>query len=158
MAMVFDFAMLQTTEFLIPFLFSLAVIFGILEVTRIFGRNRAVNFIVSFTLSFFAIIYPGFVDFMWANFGLVAIFFIAMFFITFVFKTLGIGSKNSKDSILINGAILFVLLSLSYTYAESFPSVPLIGTGQNLILLVSVVLILSIFWAAYKTGTTEPAR
>jgi ABC-type amino acid transport system permease subunit len=148
--MAIDATMLQSTEFLIPFLFSLAVIFGVLEVTRIF-RNRAVNFIVAFTLSFFALIYPGFVDFMWANFGLAAIFFIAMFFLVFVFKVFGIGGGRSQDSIIINGIILLVLLSVSYLYIDSFPSFPYIGEGQNLILFISLVLILSIFWAAYKT-------
>ncbi|MFH0929428.1 MAG: hypothetical protein V1818_03675 [Candidatus Aenigmatarchaeota archaeon] len=150
--MVFDTLMLQSTEFLVPFLFSLAVIFGILEVTRIF-RNKAVNFIVSFALSFFALAYPGFMAFMWANFGLVAMFFIAMFFMLFILKVFGMGGKSSQDSVIINGAILFVLLSLSYLYVDSFPSVPIIGEGQNLILLISVVLIISIFWAAYKMGS-----
>lgn len=148
--MAIDITMLQTTEFLIPFLFSLAVIFGVLEVTRLF--RKPVNFIVSFALSFFAIIYPGFVDFMWANFGLFAIFFIAMFFIVFVSKVFGMGGKKSQDSVIINGVILLVLLSVSYLYIDSFPSVPFLGAGQNLILLVSVVLIISIFWAAYKTS------
>ena len=148
--MAIDITMLQTTEFFIPFLFSLAVIFGVLEVTRLF--RKPVNFIISFTLSFFAMIYPGFVDFMWANFGLFAIFFIAMFFIVFVSKVFGMGGKKSQDSVIINGVILLILLSVSYLYIDSFPSVPFIGAGQNLILLVSVVLIISIFWAAYKTS------
>ena len=148
--MAIDITMLQTTEFFIPFLFSLAVIFGVLEVTRLF--RKPVNFIISFTLSFFAMIYPGFVDFMLANFGLFAIFFIAMFFIVFVSKVFGMGGKKSQDSVIINGVILLILLSVSYLYIDSFPSVPFIGAGQNLILLVSVVLIISIFWAAYKTS------
>ena len=154
--MIIDIATLQTTEFLVPFLFSLATIFGILEVTRIF-RNKAVNFIIALTLSVFAISYNGFSDFIWANFGLVAVFFIAMFFIVFIFRVLGVGSRNSKDSIVINGAILMLLLSLSYLYIDSLPSVPFIGAGQNLIILVSVVLILSIFWSAYRMTDQKQA-
>jgi len=152
--MAFDIIALQTTELLIPFLFSLAIIFGILEVTKIF-RNKAVNFIVAFCLSFFAMIYPGFVDFMWANFGLIAIFFIAMFFILFISRVFGFGGRSSADVIIINGVILFVLLSLSYLYIDEFPSVSFVGRGENLILLISVALILSIFWAAYKAGPEQ---
>jgi hypothetical protein len=92
---------------------------------------------------------------MWANFGLVAVFFIAMFFILFVSKIFGVRGGKNQDSMMIYGAILFILLSLSYIYIDSFPSVPFIGPGQNLILLVSVALIISIFWAAYKSGGSQ---
>ena len=139
--MVIDIVSLQSTEFLIPFLFSLAIIYGLLEVIGIFRRNKAVNFIVAFCLSFFAMIYPGFVDFLWANFGLIAIFFIAMFFILFVSKIFGFGGRNSADVIIINGGILFILLSVSYLHRDSLPYVNFIGSGENLILPRSYLLL-----------------
>ena len=151
--MAIDIAAFQSAEILVPLAFSLAIIFGILEITRIF-RNKAVNFIVAFTLSIFAVINSAFVSFLWANLVFVAAFFIIMFFIIFVYKVFGSGRKN-VDAIIMNGAILFVLLSLSYLYINSFPSVPFIGGGENLILLIAIVLILSIFWAVFKTGS-EP--
>ena len=140
--MIIDISALQSTEFLIPFLFSLAVVFGVLEITNIF-KNRGVNFVIALTLSFFAMSSSFFVDLLWSYFGDIAIFFIALFFIAFIFEVFGVRRSNhpfSADSIIINGAILFVLLSIGYLYVDLLPSLPFIGGGENLILLEAAIL------------------
>ncbi|MBN2202992.1 MAG: hypothetical protein JW700_02315 [Candidatus Aenigmarchaeota archaeon] len=82
-----------------------------------------------------------------------------MFFVIFVFRIMIIGGANSfEDSLVVYGAILFVLLSLSFVYANSFPNVPFIGNGENLIILVSMALIITIFWSAYKIGSGKPQK
>lgn len=148
--MAIDLITLGSTEFLVPFFFCMATVFGVLEITKLF--RKPVNFIIAITLSIFALWYPGFVEFLWANFGLIAIFFIALFFIVFIYKVFGVGGRNTADAIVINGAILFVLLSISYLYMNNLPGTSFFGGAQNLILLIALALIISIFWAAYKTG------
>ena len=147
--MIIDIAALQSSEFFIPFLFVMAVVFGVLEVTNVF-RNRGVNIVVALALSFFAASNSTFIGILWNYFGSIAVFFIAMFFITFVFEVFGLrrsGRGGSSDAILINGVILFVLLSIGYLYIDLIPAIPIVGGGQNLILFLAVVFILAIFCA-----------
>jgi len=156
--MVIDISALQSTEFLIPFLFVLAVTFGVLGITNVF-RNKGVNFLVALALSFFAASNPAFISILWTYFGSVAVFFIAMFFIAFIFEIFGIRKKGpgrATDSIMINGVILFILLSIGYLYIDLIPPFPFIGSGQNLLLFFAIIFILAIFWAAYKAGSPQP--
>jgi hypothetical protein len=153
---LFDFTMFQSEHILIPFIFSLAIIFGTLETTKIF-KNKAVNFLISVALAFFTVSNVVFLDFVWSQLGIISVFFILMFFVIFIMKAFGVsGSKEkSVDALIINGAILFVLLSVSYLYASSFPSVPFIGSGQNLLLLIFIAFMLVLFWLAYRSGGPE---
>lgn len=157
MIMAIDIAFLQSEQTLIPFLFVLAIVFGILELTDIF-RNRAVNFIIALSISFFTITNATFVALLWSQFGNITAFFIIMFFIAFVLEVFGLrkrvaGRETSTDSVIINGAILFLLLSIGSLYINLIPSIPFIGGGQNLLFFFVVIIILVIFWSAYKIGS-----
>jgi hypothetical protein len=159
MATIFDFTMFQSQQFLIPFLFVLAVVFGAVNASNVF-RNRGVNLLVSVALAFFAASNTSFISFLWSQFGSISIFFIAMFFIIFTLEAFGVRKgqkgKDSSDALVINGAILFLLFSIGYLFIGSFPTLPIVGGGQNLLLLLFVVFMVVIFWFAYKTET--PAR
>jgi len=157
MVTFFDFTAFQSEQFLIPFLFVLAVVFGAVNASNVF-RNRGVNLLVSVALAFFAASNTSFISFLWSQFGSISIFFIAMFFIIFTLEAFGVrkgqhGKDSSSDALIINGAILFLLFSIGYLYIGSFPSLPIIGGGQNLLLLLFIVFIIVIFWFAYKTET-----
>ena len=166
--MAFDFTALQSQQFLIPFLFIFAIIFGSLKVANVFksrdshgnvtSENTAVNFIIALALAFFAASNTSFVQLIWSQFGNIAAFFIIMFFIIFVLEAFGIRHKRGEpgkegsDALIINGAILFILLSISSLFINSLPAIPGIGSGQNLLLLIFIVFILVIFWSAYRAG------
>jgi hypothetical protein len=83
-----------------------------------------------------------------------------MFFIIFILEAFGVRKgqhgKDGSDALVINGAILFLLFSIGYLYIGSLPSLPIVGGGQNLLLLLFIVFMIVIFWFAYKTET--PAR
>lgn len=159
MAAFIDFTMFQSQQFLIPFLFVLAVVFGAVNASNVF-RNRGVNFLVSLALAFFAASNTSFIQFLWSQFGSISIFFIAMFFIIFTLEAFGVRKgqpgKDSSDALVVNGAILFLLFSIGYLFIGSFPTLPVVGGGQNLLLLLFIVFMVVIFWFAYKTDT--PAR
>jgi len=154
MSIAFDLTMFQSEQVLIPFLFILAVVFGAVTASNVF-RNKGINFMISLALAFFAASNTEFIQFLWSQFGSISIFFIAMFFIIFTLEAFGLRGKGKQqdgsDAIIINGAILFVLFSLGYIYMNSLPTLPFIGGGQNVLLLISVILIIVIFWSAYKT-------
>jgi hypothetical protein len=153
--MALDLIALQSNEFLIPFLFVLAIVFGILEITKLF-RNRGVNFVIALAISFFAVSNTTFVSFLWSQFGNITAFFIVMFFIAFVLEMFGLrrpsGESRSEGGMIISGAVLFLLLSLGFMYSDLIPPLPYIGSGNNLILFFAIIFILAIFWAAFKAG------
>jgi len=160
MDMLLDFTVFQSEQFLIPFLFILAIVFGAINVVNIF-RNKGVNFLISIALAFFAASNTAFVQLLWSQFGIIAMFFIAMFFIIFILGAFGVrvgqqGKTDGADSLVINGAILFVLLSVGYLYLGNI-SVPIVGGGKNLLLFIFIMFIIVIFWSAFKT-TTPPRK
>ena len=155
MVTVLDFSTFYSEAVFIPFLFVLAIIFGSLNIANVF-RNKGVNLLISLALAFFTISNPAFVELLWSNFGIISLFFIAMFFIIFITRAFLIrGHENFTDVLIINGAILFVLLSISYYHMNMLPSLPIVGGGQNLLLLLFIVFIIVIFWFAYKSGGPE---
>jgi hypothetical protein len=156
--MAIDLIALQSNEFLIPFLFVMAIVFGVLEITKVF-RNRGVNFVIALAISFFAVSNATFVGFLWAQFGNITAFFIIMFFIAFILEMFGLRrpskESRSESGMIITGAVLFVMLALGFTYSDLIPSLPYIGSGDNLILFFALVFILAIFWAAFKAGRED---
>ena len=152
--MALDVSFLQSEQTLIPFLFVLAIIFGVLELTKIF-QNRGVNFLVALAIAFFTITNTAFVDMLWSYFGGITTLFIIMFFIAFIFEVFGLrkpGQHQPTSSIIINGGILFILLSIGFLYANQIPELPFLGGGQNLIFLFIIIFILVIFWSAFRIG------
>lgn len=152
--MPLEFTFDPTMQFIIPFLFVLAVVFGVLQMARIF-KNKAVAGVIAIAIAFFAASYGPFLTLLWTYLPTVTWFFIGMFFIVFVLEVFGIrGGKDKEfreEAAILQGAILFILLALGWMIAEAFPlELPYIGSGQNLILVLGIVFILLIFWSAFK--------
>jgi len=153
MIMAIDIAFLQSEQTLIPFLFVLAIIFGVLELTNIF-RNRGVKFLIALAIAFFTITNAAFVSMLWSSFGAITTFFIIMFFIAFVLQAFGLrgGVSEPTSSIMVEGGVLFILLSIGFLYVKYIPELPFIGEGRNLIFLFAIIFILVIFWTSFKIG------
>jgi hypothetical protein len=149
-----------TMEFIIPFLFVLAIVFGVLQLVNVF-KNKAVNVVIGLAIAFFAVSYSPFTTLLWSQFGNITIFFIAMFFIAFTIQLFGI--KRAKDwmgyisTMMTHGGILFILLVIGFSYSHLIPELPFIGSGQNLLLLVSIIFVASIFWGAFMAGLFQMA-
>lgn len=153
--MVLDLAFLMSEQTLLPFLFVLAIIFGFLNLLNIFGKNVAVNFLIALSIAFFTISNASFVSMLWSSFGGITTFFIVMFLLAFVFEVFGLRKREkieSTSSIVVNGAILFILLSVGFLYVNYIPETPFVGSGQNLLLLLAIIFVLAIFWSAFKIG------
>ena len=142
-------------QFFLPFIFVFAIVFGSLQLVNVF-RNKAVNAILALSIAFFATLAPGFSNTLLSQFGNIAAFFMVVFFISFILKIFGFKRAQSvaeyQEALVIQGGILFVLLAVSFLFVDQIPTLPVIGTGQNLLLAIAVIFILSIFWAAFKIG------
>lgn len=145
-------------EFLIPFLFTLAIIFGSLRYAKIFGNNTAVQMIIALVLAYFASTYEPFVSTLYTYFPSITWFFVAMFFIAFIMEIFGLGKKSAqKDhelNMFIYGILLLVLLTIGISQAQSLGiyEIPIIGSLENLAVLLGIIFIIGIFYFAYKSG------
>jgi hypothetical protein len=156
--MALDLMFLQSEQTLIPFLFVLAIIFGVLELTNVFRGNKAVNAIIALAISYFAVTNTSFVSMLWSQFGNITSFFLIMFFIAFIMEIVGLRGKgaerkSAEEKMLIVGAIFLVLLVFGFMFSDIIPSIPFLeGGGSNTIVLIAVILILVLFGLAFKAG------
>ncbi len=150
-----EFIFEPTMQFIIPFLFVLAIVFGVLQLVNVF-KNKAVNAVIAIVIAFFASSYGPFSTLLWSQFGSITIFFIAMFFIAFVMQLFGFKkAKNPVEyasSMILHGGILFILIAIGFMYSDLLPTLPYIGGGGNILLLVAIIFILAIFWGAFRVG------
>lgn len=159
--MIVDLGILGTNEALIPFIFVLAIIFGVLEISKVI-RNRGAMFLISLALAFFTITSTNFVSIFPIYAAILTPLFIIIFFITFIMQIFGLRRprlpnepSREPEALIIIGAILFLLLSLGFIYSNFIPALPFIGGGSNVIILAAVIFILVIFWVAFKAGREE---
>jgi asparagine N-glycosylation enzyme membrane subunit Stt3 len=140
---------------IITFLFVLAVIFGVLELTNLF-KNRAVNLLIALALSAFAAGQASFTNMLFSYLPGITGFFIVVFFIAFAFEILGVRKRapgqDTFEGMAVGGVVLLLLFSVGWMLLKFFPiEVPVIG-GQGLIFLIGLALIISLLWGALKAG------
>jgi hypothetical protein len=158
--------------YLIPFIFVFAIVFGALRLAGIFDQRvpdprdpkgekvrlitplgKKVDAVIALALSLFAVYNPQTLAFIWSQLGNIAIFFIVVFMIAFVMEIFGVrGKKDAQDKLIILLAIIFILFSVTYLYSNLIPSLPFIGSSQDVLLLIFVVMIIVIFWLAYHVS------
>jgi len=150
-----------TSQMFVPFLFVFAVVFGVLQLVNIF-KNKSVNAVISLAIAFFASSNAIFTSTLLSQMGNITTFFIAMFFIAFIMELFGFrrpaDRREYQDRLIIQGGILFILLATAVLFVNQIPTLPFIGEGSNLLLLIGIIFILAVFWAAYKIGIEPPPQ
>ncbi len=144
-------------SFLLPFLFTLAVVYGLLsmmgdEKEGLFGKN-SVNMIIALVFAVFAAGYEPFVVFFFSYFGIILWAFVGLFFLAFFKKVLSTGKKDKKEKAIYAGVILLVFASiagLGTIYAPEF-EIPVLGT-QNFVVVLGLFLVL---YVIYNTLTID---
>lgn len=133
----------------IPFLFVLAVVYGALEVSDIF-KNRGVKGIIAIVVALFAVTNEQLVEFIYLVLPYAAVLFIVVFFLAFIvsiFKGRGREGGRKVNFTLLAVAIALVLLFL----AGQGESLDFLNIGDsNLIAIIGFILIVLIFYAAYR--------
>lgn len=147
------------TNFIIPFLFVLAVVFGVLRISKAFKGNAAVEVIISLVIAFFSATYSPFTSMLFNILPTVTLFFIAMFFLVFILEIIGVRGKGKGEpvtNIIIYGILILVLFTIVASHSELIPKLGIIS-ADDLVLGIGIIFILSIFWAAFKIGPGEHA-
>ena len=142
---------------LLPFLFVLAVTYGLLSIVNVF-KSKPVNLIISLVFAFFAGGYASFVNFFFMNFGLILWTFVGLFFIAFIMEAVGLRGKKKvpkgkENLVMIIVTILIIFLAAAgFKYIEDF-DVPVVGT-DNFLIILGLILLLVIFYYAFEYGNS----
>jgi hypothetical protein len=138
---------------LIPFFFVLAVVYGSLEVSKVF-ESRGVKGIISLVIALFAITAPGLAAFIYQILPYAAAIFIVFFFVGFVMSFFREGEKGGKKDltlpVIIAGLVLvFAAGQGADILSRWLPSMSFIG-NQNFIVAIIIIVILMVLYATYK--------
>jgi len=140
-------------QVVITFLFVMAVVFGALRISNVLKSSPA-SFLLSIAIAAFAAMYAPFMLLLWLILPGLTWFFIVIFLIAFVFEVFGIRKSKQEmrsEAMAVNGAILLVLLTLGWKLSQMFKiTIPYIGSTENLVFILGLIFVVSIFWSAMK--------
>ena len=64
--------------------------------------------------------------------------------------------KTSSETFVIYGVILFILLAVGWTAIDQLNlDLPVIGSGENLALIIGIIIIAALFFLAFKLGAVS---
>lgn len=107
-----------------PFFLILAISYGILSKTKLFGENKGLCSLVSIVIAFFFVLSARAVTFISILIPFIIIFMIILFFIMFVTSSTGVSLEQISKGVSKGGwfIILLVLLIISFTVLNlTFP-------------------------------------
>ena len=140
--------------YLIPFLFTYALLFLSIEVSGIFGAGRKnLKSLIALAISFFAMLYKGYVEFVYGLTPYIAYILIIIFVILLI-KTLvvdklvsGKGKVSEKEKILLLVFLFLGITTFSYLFPNSL-SLPFLSS-QDIIFLAALILVVLILYLGY---------
>lgn len=142
---------LLSLEVMLPFFLVLAVIYGVLGVSNVF-KNRAVNGIIALVFAFFSIMNPQVVSFINSILPYAAGLFVILFIIALVLKPLkGSGGIGGIDPVLFIVIIVLALVAIARFGDEGYLQNTMLS-DPNLLWIGGFLVIILIFWKAYKMG------
>ena len=141
---------LDLLGFVLPFLLVLAIVYGALDLSGLFRKN-AVNLLISLVIAFLAMSNTSVAATVAAIMPWAALLFIAVFFIKFLLSIFK--SKGERDYtllIIVLGLVVIFMLGQGTQLVQDWmpPGFPV--TEENFLLIIGVVIIIAIFYAAYR--------
>ena len=124
-------------EQLLPFFFLLAIVYGSLEISKVF-KNKAVNAIIAIVLGLFAVITPGVSAFILTIMPYAAVVFVIVFFIGFL-KSFFVGKDEEKDytiPVIIAGLILIFIASQGENLSRWIPSLNFLSDENFIVAII----------------------
>jgi hypothetical protein len=141
-------------ELILPFMLVLAITYGALEVSKVFG-NRAVKAIIAVVFAFFAIMNYQVVAFINSVLPYAAVFFVVIFLVWIVLKPLR-GEKKpgqpERDPTLL--IVVLVLVLVIVARLQTTGNLPSYGffTSENLIWIIGLAILAFVIYKVYKMG------
>lgn len=153
---------LLSLDFLIPFFFIFAIIYGALEISGVF-KNKAVKAIIAVALGFFAISNAQVIAFIHQILPYAAIFFVVVFFIGFIAKPFrGRGGEGGRRDpfllLVVLGLLLIIFAQLGTPSSPFYPDISSTILGDETVLWgIGIVIVLFMFYYAWtqSRGTQQ---
>jgi hypothetical protein len=145
--MIGNLNMIGFYEFMLPFMFILALTFGILSKSEPFGSNFFVYFILSISIAFFSVNYTPIGLFFTKSLTYTAVFMSGLFVTILVMGMFGADSKALQ-----NQGIMWTMgiLALILFFASGAGVIFTPDVTRNLILTIVVILLLIIIFLMAK--------
>ena len=140
-------------QFMITFLFVLAVVFGGLELSGIFKKNRVISAIIAVAIALFATTNAPFADMLWNYLPGMTWVFVILFFAAFAMELFGLRGNKADlgQNMIMAGAVLFILIMVGWKVVGNLNiDIPFIGGGDNLLFGAGSLAILALFYAVMK--------
>ena len=137
-----------TLPFVAAFLFVFAVVFGALSYAGVLGEQRKVNVLIALAFAIFAVLFEPFVTGLQAVLPFAVIGIVIIFFLLFLKKAFG---EDAKDAVPIVVSLAIGLLLLGILWDKIGFSLPGLDSTNVLWLIVIIIMVL-IFFVAYKQG------
>jgi hypothetical protein len=141
-------------EILLPFFLVLAIVYGALEVSKVFS-NKGVKAIIAVVFAFFSIMNPQVVAFINTILPYAAMIFVVIFIAWILIKPLRGGSGKKMDPVLIIVILVLVMVLLARMQATDYLPESSILSNTNLIWVVGILVIGVILWKVYKMSQPE---
>jgi len=152
---------LLSIDFLIPFFFIFAIIYGALEISGVF-KNKAVKAIIAVALGFFAISNADVVSFIHLILPYAAVFFVVVFFIGFIAKPFrGRGRKEpgKRDPLMllvVLGLLLIIFAQLATPSSPFYPDISSTILGNESVLwTIGIAIVIFMFYYAYTQSREQ---
>lgn len=128
--------------FLISFMFTFALVYGILIISNVFKGQKRVNILISISIALFASLYENYVSFLFQWMSYIVIFFIIVFLLS-ILRNLFEGKAIKENwETLITIVILFLIFLSIYPYFQI--SLGNYVNSQDILLTIGLVFIILI--------------
>ncbi len=131
-------------QFILPFFIMFSIVYGIMNYTNPFGKQKTVNAMISAAIGLFAASSRDFVEFFWRNLNLILILFIVLFFLLVAKKLTEGDSGGDKSGIAVIAGAIIILIAAKGT--ELFDDMYWLSQN-NIIFLVMVALFIILIYA-----------
>ncbi len=135
--------------FLVGFLFMFAVVYGLLAIAKIFGDR--INAVIAIVFGLFAAFYGPFALFLWIFMPIASIILLVVFFIVFLKKVFSSDEEKKTIDLVPLMVIMGIFLLIIGIFWQQLPLGLTQLASSNLLWLVGLIIIVILFWAAYKT-------
>lgn len=147
------------TPFALAFIFTFAMVFGVLSSAKALEFKKSVNVMIAAVFAAFSAAYEPFVALLQEIMPIAAAFLIILFFIVFLKNIFGGKGKEGKsgekaDLFPIGISIALLLVVLGVMGDRVAPYLPAGVDVENIFWLTGILIILLLLWIGYKKETT----
>jgi glucan phosphoethanolaminetransferase (alkaline phosphatase superfamily) len=139
-------------EIILPFFLVLAIVYGALEISKVF-TNKGVKAIIAVVFAFFTIMNSQVIAFINSILPYAAMIFVVIFIAWILLKPLRGGSgRKGMDPVLIVVILVLVFVLLARMQATDYLPENSILANSNLLWIVGILVVAVVLWKVYKMG------